>query len=189
MNRMGTWIWPAVNVAFVATAGLCAFLYVPIAVWARSSNGLFVVLSVLAAALLVRLARPSPFSNPDVFTDENVERYFEALLSVAHRLAVILAAAALAVAILIVIVVMSSMPLPPPATPPNLPDLDAIISGLFCGLLGFLSLRICSVIVGDLGFIRLQGRIIRDSRKQKATAAAVKIVNQPTAWKSSGTYG
>jgi hypothetical protein len=169
----------------VAAGGIASVSYVATAVWAQTATGLFVFLSVLAAALLVRLARPSPFSNPDVFSDANVEEYFVALREVALRLSVILAAVLLAVVLLVFALLYQTDRI----ALPRAPWIDMLASGLLGATVSFLFVRFVALVKGDLGFIALQRRIIIQARTRKAAESAEKIAGGEVAWKSAGNYG
>ena len=170
-------------VAVFSGCGWLGWTFIDLAVWVEASNGLFIVLSVFAAAVFIRLARPSPFSNPDVFTTENFDRYFDALTIVARRLSVVLVAVGLSVALLVCAVLLAS---PPPLGPPQV---GQAVSASLSGLLAFLVMRFVSVVRGDIGFIQLQREITQDARKRSASETAASVASQPPTWKSGGDYG
>ena len=154
-----------VSLVLVLAGAIASAEFVGVHQWAKAATGLFVLLSVVAAALLVRLARPSPFSNPDVFTDENLQPFFAALEQVARRLTVILVAVLIAVVLLIGSLVMADLN---SIADPRFSAFVRVGSGLLGLDLSFILVRIVSLVQGDFGFIGLQKRIVVEARHRKA---------------------
>lgn len=183
MNEWRTWVAYFLASAALGAVGYAGFVYLPVGVWVTCSAGLFVVLSVLAAAVLVRLARPSPFSNPDVFTEANVEKYFDALIEVGKRLAVIFFADVSAILLLVYVNARFG------TGGRGIPFEANVASCALAVISTFLLMRIVSVVAGDIGFIRLQRSVVIENRKAKAIAAAATVASKPTSWRSAGNYG
>ena len=169
----------------VLAGGAACWNYIGLPTWVKAATGLFVVSSVLAGAVLVRLARPAPFSNPDVFTSSNVEVFYLALRTVNARLTVILAAIFLVIGALIV-----SLTYDPTgeATYHGLSVSSGLSAILGLGLT-FIMIRLLSLVRGDFGFLDLQREIVLEARRAKSQDIASKVVVAPTAWKSPGGYG
>ena len=151
--------------------------------WAKLTSGLFVGFSIFGGAILTRMARTAPFSNPDVFTDENVEKYFVALRRVSIRLSILLGAILSCLLLLTICLLYSG------SYPQRIGLVSHILSGMMGLLLSFIVLRIIDLIKGDFGFLELQRIIILDSRKEKAVKAAKKTAEADVAWSSKGGYG
>ena len=77
----------------VAGTFLCALAvgyisarYVPLSVWKPVFPGMLVALSMLSAAVLVRLARNAPITAPAAFDDQDLKRFFDSLEELNRRL-------------------------------------------------------------------------------------------------------
>lgn len=164
---------------------LC-WLFAPISVWAELSTKVFTLLSVGTAAVLVRLARTSPFSNPDVFEDvAEIERYFDALRLVQVRLSVIL---------FVLIgsffgLALAALSATEPLASAHLDEFWKLISALNGGLVALLINRTIAVVQGDISFINLQSRIMTQAKQRKKQPNPdPRPAPETKSWRSAG-YG
>lgn len=137
--------------------------------WRDMQTGLLVVLSVISAAVLVRLARGLPFSNPDHFKLDELNRIAAAIHSNAQALRVLIFACWIAMGA-IVGFAWSHFPYVPGWTEVG----EIVCSGLIGGLIGFVLARAMQVVESDISMIALQAQIMANviSRKNAETFEA-----------------
>ncbi len=152
----------------IVTAGLAAFC-VTQELWQSLQTGLLVVLSVISAAVLVRLARGLPFSNPDHFRLEELNRIAAAIHANAQALRVLIFACWLSMGAIIVFSF---------AQFPYVEGWSEVGETIFSGgiglLLGFVLARAVQVVESDVAMIALQAQVMANviSRKNAETFEA-----------------
>lgn len=122
--------------------------------WDTSKAAILTALSVIGAGVLVRLARGLPFTNAEQFQVEEARRIAAAIKQSIRALRIlIIVILGTMVSLVVVKGVMSVTALrwPDAAT-----EVSVISSGLIGLLLGYILVRIASVIQGDVGLVDLQ---------------------------------
>src|SRR5829696_416422 len=74
------------NILVPVVAALAAGRFVSIAFWDASKQGLLVALSVIAAGVLVRLARGLPFTTPDHYEVDEIRKLTKAVEQIMRSL-------------------------------------------------------------------------------------------------------
>lgn len=174
------------SLVLALAAGFCAWKYVPLSMWSPVFPGLLVALSMLGAAVLVRLARNAPITAPTAFDDEDLKRFFNALEELNRRLFWIFIQAIVAVFTTLASIVLASHK-------GAIFGWYAIIASVCSGLLGVLIVwipaRVIAMARGDIGFVRLQREVLQNALARQRKAAADKVVAGAVEFRSPGSYG
>jgi hypothetical protein len=179
---------PFVLISLVAalSAGWATARYVPLSIWRPVFPGMLVALSMLGAAVLVRLARNAPITAPTAFDEEDLKRFFDALEELNRRLFWIFLQAVAAIFVTLFAVVVS-------AYKGSFFGYLGMVSTICSGLLGLLpiwiSTRIIAMARGDIGFVRLQREVLQNALARQRKAASEKIAAGPVEFRSPGAYG
>jgi hypothetical protein len=167
-------------------AGVATGRYVPLAIWKPVFPGMLVALSMLGAAVLVRLARNAPITAPTAFDDSDLKRFSDALEELNTRLFWIFLQAVLALFVTLFAIVMSDYK-------GNIFGYATSISRTCSGGLAFLLVWILARVVamarGDIGFVRLQREVLENALARQRKAAAEKIAPGNIEFRSPGGYG
>jgi hypothetical protein len=160
--------------------------YVPLSIWQPVFPGMLVALSMLGAAVLVRLARNAPITAPTAFDEEDLKRFFDALEELNRRLFWIFLQAVAAIFITLFAIVVSSYKgsffgFSGPAS--------SVCSGLLGLLLIWIPTRVIAMARGDIGFVRLQREVLQNALARQRKATADKIVAGTVELRSPGGYG
>jgi hypothetical protein len=153
--------------ALIPVAGaLIAAPFISVGFWDLSKQPILTALSVIAAGVLVRLARGSPFTNADGFELEEARQISRAIKQSIRALrtliiVVFLTMFALVFAQPVLIVVMRS-----------LPSVDTAIAGpmvsaLIALLLSYVFIRVFTVIQGDVGLVDMQAKYLVSAVERK----------------------
>lgn len=173
--------------AVVALAGgYVTARYVPLAVWQPVFPGMLVALSMLGAAVLVRLARNAPITAPTAFDDDDLKRFFNTLEELNKRLFWIFLQAVVAIFIVLFAIVLSSYK-------GSVFGYSFVLAKVCSGLLGLLLIwlitRVIAMAKGDIGFVKLQREILQNALNRQRKLAAEKIVPAEVVQRSPGGYG
>ena len=168
-------------------AGALAWRYAPLGFWEPAFPAMLVAMSMLGAAVLVRLARNAPITAPAAFDEEDLRRFFDALETLAKRLFAIFVEVILTISSIVFALVVLSKTKGPSARDwiAYEPWASALMTGLFVWVL----LRLVEMTYGDIGFIRLQRHIIEHALERERNREALKKISASVDWKSSGDYG
>ena len=151
----------------VACAGL-AWAEVSVAFWESAKPSLMVALSVIAAGVLLRLARGLPFTNPDHFEISEARKIAAAMRSSARALRALIFAV---FTTMMALVFAPSIALSLNRFLENHPDLQSYIlpatSALIAFLLTYVFVRIATVIQGDIALIDMQSKLLENAVAQK----------------------
>jgi hypothetical protein len=147
---------------------------------------MLVALSMLGAAVLVRLARNAPITAPTAFDDADLKRFFDALEELNRRLFFIFLQAVAAIFVTLFAIVLS-------VYKGSLFGFVSTVSNVCSGLLALLIIWLLSRVIamarGDIGFVRLQREVLENALTRQRKAAAEKIVPSPVESRSPGGYG
>jgi hypothetical protein len=155
----------------VIAAGAAA-TYVPMHTWGALRTSLLPAMSVIAAAILVRLNRGFPFNNADQFTLEEARRLVASIVGIVKSLRMLIIA---------VIVSMLWLAMSPTLAPhvsdftakwPIIPA-DRILSGSIGMLLAYSIFRIFQVVQSDVDLAILQGELLERAIQRKAASQFV----------------
>lgn len=168
-------------------AGVVAWRYAQLELWEPAFPGLLVAMSMLGAAVLVRLARNAPITAPTTFDDADLKQFFDTLELLAKRLFALFmqVVATICVVVLAIVVVHRLKNSGAPAWFLVAP----YVSGFLAFMLFWVVCRLAEMTYGDLGFLRLQRRILERALERERRKEASKKVAGPVEWQASGDYG
>lgn len=148
--------------------GAASAFFIPLAVWSGITTGLLVVLSVSTAAILVRLARPIPFTNPSQFLPQELDKLSTAMRSISRSLRMLVYVCLATMTAVIV--------LPQPSLPSSWPALllqaSAMTASAAIGaMVAFVVARLSQVVESDISLIELQGELLQQAAKRAQVKA------------------
>jgi hypothetical protein len=178
---------PVIGALLCALAtGYFSARYVPLSIWKPVFPGMLVALSMLGAAVLVRLARNAPITAPAAFDDQDLKRFFDSLEELNRRLFWIFIQAVLAIFILLFAIVSSEYR-------GTLFGYASVVSSVCSGLLGFILIwlvsRVIAMALGDIGFVRLQREVLENALARQRKSASEKLTASTVEYRSPGGYG
>ena len=182
MRTLPSWV---LGIVAASLAAAFAWWLMPLRIWKPAIPSLLVALSMLGAAVLVRMARNVPISSPTAFDEADLKAFFDALENLATRLFAIF----VQVVALVVVVIGCSIALEYSHLIPDWNRIDPILSSSLAFLLVWVFSRLIAMVHGDIGFVRLQRRVLENALKRTREAEAAAKAEQPVAWKSGGGYG
>jgi ABC-type amino acid transport system permease subunit len=147
--------WRPVVAAIVGT-GVSGML-LSLDFWSEARQSLLVALSVIAAAVLVRLARGLPFTNPEIFEVEEIRSVVRAVHQVMRSLKVLIMVIFASFLLLILAAPLEKAALKLEFAQNYGPSIDALLSALIGLLLAYVFVRIIDVVRGDYDLVSLQG--------------------------------
>lgn len=160
MIRWQTLIYP------VAVGGLAA-VFVSVEFWDTSKQAFLVSLSVIAAGVLVRLARGLPFTNVDHYEVEEIRKLTEAVKLICRSLRALIFVILLAMVFLVFAKPLSDAAM---AATTSRVSPGQIASALLGFLVGYIFTRMCQVIQGDYDLTQLQSEfVVRAVERKHAT--------------------
>lgn len=176
----------AISAVAALFAGYMGMRHIPLVLWQPVFPGMLVALSMLGAAVLVRLARNAPITAPTAFDDDDLRRFFNTLEELNRRLFWIFLQAVGAIFVVLFSIVLSSYK-------GSVFGYSAILSKLCSGML-LLSLiwlisRVIAMAKGDIGFVKLQREILQNALDRQRKLAAEKIKPAEIEQRSPGGYG
>lgn len=186
MNKTPNYYYVAASAIAALGVGWASMKFVPLTVWQPVFPGMLVALSMLGAAVLVRLARNAPITAPTAFDDEDLKRFFDALEELNRRLFWIFIQAVCAIFATLFAIVMSSHK---GALLGYAGAVSMGCSGLLALLLIWLLSRVIAMAKGDIGFVRLQREVLENALARQRKIAAEKIVAGAIDYRSPGGYG
>ena len=172
--------------AAAVTAGYVAGRFVELSAWDPAFSGLLTALSLMAGAVLVRLARNAPITSPSTFDEKDLVRFFDSIENLSRRLFWIFVQSIIAIFIVISAIVINHLT---SKSPVFTNYVNPGLSGTLAALLIWLVWRLALMARGDIGFLRLQRQIIYNSLRREQASDADKLAKQPVTLKSVGEYG
>lgn len=148
--------------------GVASAALVGIGAWDALKPAILPAVSIIAAAVLVRLARGLPFTNADHFTLEQFRGVSANLLANARKLRALIFVCLLAIVVLVLgkdfVEVVGNLT----AKWPDIKSVVAVItSGLIGVLLTYSFARVIEVVHSDVALLRLQSNIIETAITKK----------------------
>lgn len=142
------------NSAFWAVAaGGIGGVFGTISVWATAQTLLSVALSVVAGAVLVRLARGLPIADTGYLTLDDAHRLTTAFRKISQRLR------ALTFVILLALVLNIFGPSGSVLIEKFVPYSCAVLIGVFSGILGYIGSRVIAIVNADVDLVDLQSEL------------------------------
>lgn len=151
----------ALPLGLPAIAGVLAGAFVRLSVWDDLRSALLPALSVIAAAVLVRLARGLPFTNADHFTLSEFRSVASKMESNARKLRALIFICLIALAALtFASSAVSAVRMIPRILPWVADSLDVFFSGSISALIVYAFTRVVEVVHSDVGLLRLQAKVL-----------------------------
>ena len=186
-NRLRSFSLAAVGALLCAlAAGYISGRYVPLAIWKPVFPGMLVALSMLGAAVLVRLARNAPITAPTAFDDHDLKRFFDALEELNRRLFWIFLQAVAALFVVLFAIMFSDYH---GALFGYASGASHTCSGLLAFILIWLVSRVVAMAMGDIGFVRLQREVLENALSRQRKAVSEKVTASAVEFRSPGGYG
>lgn len=163
--------------------GLASAFLVGMNTWDLLRPALLPAISIIAAAVLVRLARGLPFSNADHFTLDQFRRVSSSLGDNARKLRALIFVCLVGVVFLIVGKDFVDLIVGATARWPIVGLVSAkLMSGIIGALLAFSFMRVVEVVHSDVALLKLQSKILETAianKNAKAFETAVASENAP----------
>ncbi len=141
--------------------GIASALWLPLDKWDSLRPALLPAISVIAAAVLVRLARGLPFTNADHFSLEQFRSVSRKLEANARKLRALIFVCLTGLAILIVASdLVNAMMLLPRLANWVVTGAAHSLSGLIAALLVYAFTRVIEVVHSDVSLLQLQAKIL-----------------------------
>lgn len=181
--------WSALIVP--VTAGAVSAAAVGVGFWDESKQGLLVALSVIAAAVLVRLARGLPFTTPDHYEVDEIRALTDAVSQILRSLKALIIVVFATMSFLIIARLMQSLLSKALGKFFQHDPSDAIISGSIGFAIGYVLVRILHVVQGDCDLTRLQSKFIVRAveRKQAKVFLEIEKKGSSTPFTTPDGYG
>jgi hypothetical protein len=176
---------------FPVLAGFLAAGFVSVAFWDLSKQAFLVSLSVIAAGVLVRLARGLPFTNVDHYEVEEIRELTKAVDQICRSLRALI----LVVLVAMVFLVLAKSVVDTAKTAQITLDygerIEAFASGLLGFLVGYIFVRMVQVIQGDYDLTKLQSKFIVRAveRKQAKQFDVLETKGASAPFKNPEGYG
>lgn len=156
-------------------AAVVCFLYVPSPIWANATGSLVTALSLISAAILVRIMRAFPVTDPDGFSEKSEIASLEyALRRAMQSLSVAVGVAVLAILLLVFRQLLNDVSL-------GLPQLNIYRGELYSAALGWMTVYVATRIIyavrADFSILGRQAKAVTRSfekRKSREIGAARK---------------
>ena len=171
---------------FAIGAAFASWRFVPLSAWTLAFPSLLTALSLMGGAVLVRLARNAPITSPSTFNDEDLSRFFDTLEALSARLLWIFVQTITAMFVTIASIVLVNM-----KSKPNIlvMYIEPLISGLMAFLLIWLVWRLLLMARGDIGFLRLQRKVLENALLRDRRKHVEELLDQSALHRSPGEYG
>ena len=143
----------------VLIAGVAAWI-VPVLAWDQWRTGLLPAISVVAGAVLVRLARGFPFTNTDHFTLEDFRRVTAALKKIAKSLRALIAICMGSMVILILAPAISSKAHHSYYIYPDASFTDRCLSFVIGLAISYVFVRALQIVDSDISLLQLQTEVL-----------------------------
>ena len=175
--------------ALVASAAgaFGAWEYAKLDIWEPAFPGILVAVAMLGAAVLVRLARNVPITAPATFDDEDFKLFFDTLEALAHRLFVIFVQVLVCITCVISSIIIRNQIKNAPNS--QFLQYESYFSAALAFSILWLFFRLIQVARGDIGFVRLQRKILSNSMMREKRKNIKKIVEDVVQSRSGEDYG
>ena len=165
--------WSALVIPVIT--GAISAAAVGVGFWDESKQGLLVALSVIAAAVLVRLARGLPFTTPDHYEVEEIRALTDAVSQILRSLKTLIIVVFATMSFLIVAKLIQSLLGKASIKLFDRDFSEFIISGLIGFTISYVLVRILHVVQGDCDLTRLQSNFIVRAVERKQAKMFLEI--------------
>lgn len=174
------WLYIVIPAGF----GLIAFVIMQPALWEDIGRGLILALSLLSAAVLVRLARGMPVSNTEYFDVDEIRRLSKAVMKV-YRALIVLFAAAIGsiIGLAFVGIVHEAISKMPNLDAATVVTVQQILTALLVIVIAFALLRIIALIQGDYDLVQLQAKLMERAVERRDAARHIAKMDEADASK------
>jgi hypothetical protein len=172
-------------------AGGLAATFVGVDFWDLSKQAFLVSLSVIAAGVLVRLARGLPFTNVDHYEVEEIRDLTKAVDQICRSLRALIFVVLLAMVFLVLAKPVVEAAKLAQITAPYGDRIVQIFSGLLGFLIGYIFMRMVQVIQGDYDLTKLQSKFVVRAveRKEAKRFDGLETKSENTSFKAPEGYG
>lgn len=179
------------NIIIPALAAFAAGRFVSVAFWDASKQGLLVALSVIAAGVLVRLARGLPFTTPDHYEVDEIRRLTKAVSQIIRSLRVLIALVLMGMIGLVLAKPLLDFARDMPQAATYIGYIEAVISGALGLILGYVFFRMLQVVKGDQDLTELQATFVVRAveRKQAKRFEELQTKSATAPFKNPEGYG
>jgi hypothetical protein len=168
----------AVPLLLPLAGAACAGALVSVAQWEALRSALLPATSIIAAAVLVRLARGLPFTNADHFTLAQFRSIAGKLEENARKLRALIFVCLAGVAVLVVapdaLKALSAIPGLPHW---SVASLDRVTSAIIAALQIYAFARVIEVVHSDVSLLRLQAKVLETVIARKNAASFEKAID------------
>lgn len=189
MWRVGMIRWSNIIAPLIAAAIAARFISVQF--WDASKQGLLVALSVIAAGVLVRLARGLPFTTADHYELDEIRHLTRAVSQVLRSLRLLIIVVLAGMIGLIFAKPILELSLTVAQLGPYEDYVEAAISGTLGLILCYVLFRMLQVVRGDQDLTELQSSFIVRAveRRQAKNFEAQHTTGSPSSFKPPAGYG
>lgn len=182
---------PAPALMLAVPLGIGSALVVPMTTWVDLRTAVLPALSVIGAAVLVRLARGFPFTNADHFTLPEFRRTADKLRDIAHKLRTMMIVCLAAMGQIIIYPSLLAFVARQPLPGLLVGTMEAFMSGALAAATVYAFVRIIEVIQIDVALLKLQARLLENVIAAKNAKAFEKELEAQPPGKIAGaeTYG
>lgn len=157
------------NLVVPVVSGAAAALFADLAFWEQSRQAFLVVLSVIAAGVLVRIARPQPFSNPDFYELDEIRNLTKAVGQITRSLRALFILVLVGMVALVLAYPIAGLVRGLGAPAAVVSATETAISGILGFVLGYVLFRMLQVVRGDEELTKLQSSyIVRAVERRQA---------------------
>lgn len=176
---------------FPVLAGCLAAGFVSVSFWDLSKQAFLVSLSVIAAGVLVRLARGLPFTNVDHYEVEEIRELTKAVDQIIRSLRALIVVVLIAMVFLVLAKSVVDIAKVAQFTMPYCERIEEFVSGLLGFLIGYIFMRMVQVIQGDYDLTKLQSKFVVRAveRKQANQFDALETKSRNAPFKNPEGYG
>lgn len=176
------------NAALPLVLGFITANCIAVSTWDECKQGLLVALSVIAAGVLVRLARGLPFTTPDHYELDEVRKLTAAVRQIIRSLRILVR-----IVLSGMIILVLAHPLISYITqiiPEYALVIEKIISGVLGAILTYVLLRMLQVVKGDQDFTELQSQfIVRAVERRQGKKFEEQTAKTSSEFKNPEGYG
>lgn len=179
------------NIVVPVLVAVAAGNLVGVGFWDASKQGLLVSLSVIAAGVLVRLARGLPFTTADHYEVDEIRKLTRAVTQIARSLRVLVMFVLAGMFGLVVAKPLLDLALATPQVAQYISYVEGGISAVLAFILSYVFWRMMQVVKGDQDLTELQSAFVVRAveRRQAKRFDEQQVVASSTPFKSPESYG
>jgi hypothetical protein len=178
--------WPILILPLLV--GCFCYRWVPVEFWDTSKQALLVCLSVIAAGVLVRLARALPFTTADQYELDEIRKLTKAVSQIARSLRALLIAVLVGMIGLIVAKPLFEVTKGAGTWAAHV-DIESVISGVLGFILSYVLFRMLAVVRGDQDLTELQSTFVVRAVERKQAERFQKLQERAAPFKQPDDFG